>query len=119
MKFMVSNIGNRDHRTIFSDITDSAFFDLAPAQHGWADYLKIGIGDSVYVIDKNRMIPKCFRVTGLVDGIVLEKDAVRGEKVASVTGGNTRVLVSLRSQYSTRLSHLNAALAVPRSYCVT
>jgi len=105
MKFMVSNIGNRDHMTIFSDLTDSAFFDLAPAQHGWADYLKIGVGDSVYVIDKNRMITKCFRVIGLADGIVLENDAVWGEKVASVTGGNTRVLFgevceSLEQHYS-------------------
>ncbi|PTB32806.1 hypothetical protein [Photobacterium phosphoreum] len=87
MKFIVSNIGDRNHESIFSVITKGAFFDLTPIQHGWDDYLNITIASLVYVIDKKRNIQKIYRVTGIVDGVMLKDN-----DIFSITGGNTRVL---------------------------
>lgn len=92
MKFMVSNISDRSHQDIFSNIAHGAFFDLTPKQFGWNDYVQIGLNDIVYVINKARRIEHGFCVTGIMDGVVLENDDVWGEKVKSVTGVNLRVL---------------------------
>ncbi|UHQ54147.1 hypothetical protein [Microbulbifer sp. YPW16] len=92
MKFLVSNIGGRAHQDIFSVISEGAFFDLAPGQHGWNDYVQIRPGDVVYVINQARRVETGFCVLGIVDGVTLKKDEVWGEKVKSMIGGNLRVL---------------------------
>ena len=99
MNFLVSNIGDRDHQRIFSDIAAGAFFDLSPKQHGWSDYLQVRLNDVVYVVNKERRVEHGFRVLGIVDGVDLEADDVWGEKVRSVTGGNLRVLFGEPVEY--------------------
>ena len=90
--YLVSNIGNRAHFEIFSSIAPGAFFDLEPKQFGWKDMRNIGIDDIVYVIEKSRKINAAYQVTGIFEGVLLKEDPVWGQKIASPTGGRTRVL---------------------------
>lgn len=88
-KYLVSNISDRRHAKIYGT---SAFFDLESSQHGWDDFSKIQVGDSVYVINTNRNVTVEYQVTEIKDNVLLEEDPVWGHKVISTNGGNTRVL---------------------------
>ncbi|WP_434359878.1 hypothetical protein NF212_06415 [Parasalinivibrio latis] len=88
-KYLVSNIENRRHIKIYGT---GAFFDLQSSQHGWDKFSQIQVGDSVYVINKNRNVAVEYEVTEIKDNLLLEVDPVWGHKVIAMEGGNTRVL---------------------------
>ncbi|MCG6264946.1 hypothetical protein K6U64_18090 [Vibrio vulnificus] len=88
-KYLVSNIVDRRHAKIYGV---GAFFDLESSQHGWDEYSQVQVGDSVYVINKNRNVAVEYKVTEIKDDLLLETDPVWGHKVISMQGGNTRVL---------------------------
>lgn len=88
-KYLVSNIVDRRHTNIYGA---AAFFDLESSQYGWSEYSQIQVGDSVYVINKNRNVAVEYKVTEIKDNLLLEEDAVWGHKIIAMEGGNTRVL---------------------------
>lgn len=88
-KYLVSNIVDWRHTKIYGA---TAFFDLESSQHGWSEYSQIQVGDSVYVINKNRNVAVEYKVTEIKDNLLLEEDPVWGHKIIAMEGGNTRVL---------------------------
>ena len=89
-RFLLNNIGDRDHKTIYSPLSKHAIFDCSPTQLGWEHYKDIHIGDHVFIIDSSRRVSKEFRVTMIADEVALKGDCW-GE-FESVTGGDARVL---------------------------
>jgi len=88
-KYLVSNIADRRHSKIFGA---GSFFDLESSQHGWDEFSQVQVGDSVYVINKNRNVAVEYKVTEIKDNLLLDEDPVWGHKVVATEGGNTRVL---------------------------
>ena len=91
-RYLVSNVADRQHKKIYKEIGDGAFFDLSSSQHGWEDFASITAGDIVYVINKNLKILLGYEVTKVVDGLVLEDESGWADKVLATSGGNVRVV---------------------------
>lgn len=60
MNYLVNNKGNRDHVGFYGE---GAIFDLEPHQHGYVDLEQAKIGDSVFVINKKRMVEFKYEIT--------------------------------------------------------
>ncbi|WP_299806167.1 hypothetical protein [uncultured Shewanella sp.] len=71
MNYLVNNKGNRDHAGFYGE---GAIFDLERHQHGYVDLEQAKIGDSVFVINKKRMVEFEYEITAIkktTDCIVL------------------------------------------------
>lgn len=87
--FLVSNIHNRKHATIYRELGQGAIFDLSESQDGWDAFNRIREGDEVFVINVNKNVAVAYVVTLVKKGIQLDSSAVG---IAAETGGQTGVI---------------------------
>jgi hypothetical protein len=90
--YLVSNIADRKHKIIYKDIGAGAIIDLCPSQHGWSDFENVNVGDFVYVIKQNLKVVLGYKVSKVVNGILLEDETKLANKVLSITDGDVKVV---------------------------
>jgi hypothetical protein len=93
-KFIVNNIEDRQHYKIYTGAGESsgAIYDLDSSQHGWDDFSKIVAGDLVYVINLNRKVILGYKVTSVLENVVLDDDPILGHIYKSAGEGTATAI---------------------------